>query len=509
MRGPRMPARELRSWPWGRLLAFAVLVAVALPAAAEGAEPLAESYTQLELGKPVSAVIDWAHQPWVSFVVEVPVDAIVLTVAVEDAEADLDLFGRRGRPIANFEEDAEYQASTRLYNDTLRISRGSEPALEPGKFYVDVAYNVDTAPRIGKRRAAEISFNITARVIRARIDGDLLPEVPLTSETSAQSGWFRTYRIAVPAGAKALRIDLDRVTSDLDLSIRHGQPALKMEDGDHLAESTLGRETLLIDAGSDPPLRPGTWFLTVYDPFELDLSHFTAHLSFEPQPAPELLLIPPLREPAEGIDRALLATVEVLTRSGTGSGTLIGSAGWVLTNYHVIEDDSGGMVPAGEVVISMNVDPKLPPSELFRGSVVVADPALDLALVHIESGLYGQPLPAGYRFPALALGSSESLHIGDAVTVLGFPGVGGLGSRATVSLTRGVIAGFDTTEAGVILKTDAEIASGNSGGAALDAAYRLIGVPAGTIEDVEGYSQLGYILPIDRLPAAWRGKLEP
>ena len=488
-------------------LLTAALLATVLLAFGEEPEEAAEHYTELAIGKRTSAVIDWARQPWASFVVEVPTDAIVLTVTVEDAQADLDLFGRRGRPIANFEDDSEFQASTRLYNDTLRISRGSEPPLEPGKFYVDVAYNVEAAPRVGKRRVAEIGFNITAQVIRARVDGELSPGAPVASETSPQSGWFRTYRIAVPADAKALRLDLDRVTSDLDLSLRHDRPVLKFEDGDHVAESTLGRETLLIDAASDPPLKPGVWYATIYDPFELDQAHFTAHLSFEPQPAPELLAIPTLREPAEGIDRALLATVEVLTRSGTGSGTLIGADGWVLTNYHVIEDDSCAIVPRGEVVISLNVDPKLPPAELFRGSVVVADPALDLALVKIESGLYGQALPSGYRFPFVKLGNTESLHIGDPVTVVGFPGVGGLGSRATVSLTRGVIAGFDTTDAGVILKTDAEIASGNSGGAALDASLRLIGVPAGTIEDVEGYSQLGYILPIDRLPEGWRQRI--
>jgi S1-C subfamily serine protease len=95
------------------------------------------------------------------------------------------------------------------------------------------------------------------------------------------------------------------------------------------------------------------------------------------------------------------------------------------------------------------------------------------------------------------------------VTILGFPGVGGMGSRVSVSLTRGVISGYDTTEAGFVFKTDAEIGSGNSGGAALDAAYRLIGVPTGTVEDAEGYSQLGYILPISRLPAEWKAKIEP
>lgn len=493
------------------LLALVVAAAsglAAAPLAAQEEAEAEETYTRLELGQKASAVIDWEDQPWQTFVVEVPADAMVLTLKVEDAPVDLDLFARRDRPLDNYEQDAEHEATSRLYNDSLTISRSGEPPLAPGTYYLDVAYTVETDPRVGKRRVAEIPFSVTASVIRSRVDGQLVPGETRSGETSAASGWFRTFTVDVPEGASVLRIDLDQVTGDLDLVARRGRAMLTLEDADHVADSLLGRETLLIDRASDPPLAAGTWYVNVYDPFELDLVRFTAHASFDAQPAPEMLAIPTIRQPAEGIDRALLSTVEVLTSAGNGSGTLVSPEGWVLTNYHVVVDDTGNPVGKGELVVSLCLDPKQPPAELFRGSVVLADRTLDLALVRIESGLYGQPLPAGYRFPYLERGSPEALAIGDPVTVLGFPGVGGLGSRVSVSLTRGVISGFDSQEAGVVFKTDAEIGSGNSGGAALDSAYRLIGVPTGTVEDADGYSQLGYILPISRLPAAWKEKIE-
>jgi len=81
------------------------------------------------------------------------------------------------------------------------------------------------------------------------------------------------------------------------------------------------------------------------------------------------------------------------------------------------------------------------------------------------------------------------------------------GSLASVTLTRGVVSGFDTTKSGVVLKTDASIGAGNSGGAALDAGFHLIGVPVGAVEDAEVTSQLGYVLPVSLIPAEWKRRI--
>jgi S1-C subfamily serine protease len=53
-----------------------------------------------------------------------------------------------------------------------------------------------------------------------------------------------------------------------------------------------------------------------------------------------------------------------------------------------------------------------------------------------------------------------------------------------------------------VIKTDAEITSGNSGGAAVDAEGRLIGIPASTIEN--GAGQIGFVHPVALVPEAWR-----
>jgi hypothetical protein len=472
--------------------------------AEEEAEP---EGTPLGFDQPLEAKIVWAEHAWQTFLVTVPEDAIVLTLKLEGAPVDLDLFARHGAPMDDYDADAEHRSTSYLYNEALRVSRTSDPALAAGTYFVDVAYTLESEPRMGKRRAAEIPFTISASLIRARIDGRLAPGQPVAGETNDASGWFRTFLVEVPEGAPALRIDLDQVRGDLDLVARPGKPILTREATDYLAESVLGRETLLIDAESDPPLVPGAWYVNVYDPFELDAVPFTAHVRFDPEPPPALLAIPPIRPPLDGLDRALLATVAVLTYDGGGSGTLLSEDGWVLTNQHVVEDDSGRLIADGELVIALSLDPKLPPAELFRGNVVAADRDLDLALVRIESGLYGQPLPPGYRFPFLDLGTPERLRVGDPITVLGFPGSGSLGSLASVTLTRGVVSGFDTTKDGVVLKTDAEIGTGNSGGAALDGSFRLIGVPVGAVEDEEVSSQLGYVLPVSLIPAEWRRRI--
>ncbi|MFN7960445.1 MAG: serine protease [Thermoanaerobaculia bacterium] len=486
-----------------RLLAFVALAAL-LPRASAWA---ADEVETLELGRTVSSSIDWEAQRWKSFRVNVPEDAMVLTIKLEGAPIDLDLFARHGSPLVDYQEDAEHEAVSDRYNEALRISRSSEPPLEPGFYYIDVVYNLETEARIGKKRAHELPFSLTASVIRARVDDKLGPAGKALGETGQDNGWFRTYTIDVPEGARVLRLDLDDVAGDLDLVARRGGPILERKPTDHAAESVLGRETLVIDRSSDPPLRPGTWYINVFDPFELDPVRFTLYARFDPEPPPELLVIPAIRAPTDGLDRAVLSTVEILTEGATGSGTLVSAAGWVLTNYHVIESDSGGVLGPGQLVIGLCLDSRRPTVELFRGSVALFDQDLDLALVHIETGLYGQALPTGYRFPYLEPGKPESQRIGDAITILGFPSVGGLGSRASITLTRGVVSGFDTTAHGVVFKTDAEIASGNSGGAALDASFRLIGVPTGSVEDKEGYSHLGYILPISLIPQSWRDRI--
>lgn len=205
------------------------------------------------------------------------------------------------------------------------------------------------------------------------------------------------------------------------------------------------------------------------------------------------------------LQRAIQATVQVLTpqdgASGvlsTGSGTVInGEKGFILTNFHVIGDPDTGQYAnasrAAWIALSPNGSMQ-PPTVRYRADVVDADPALDLALLRIVADSDGKRTPADLNLVAISVGDSASVTIGDTVTVLGYPGLGG----DTITLTRGTVSGF---VAGWI-KTDAETNPGNSGGAAIDAAGNLIGVPsAGYVESGDEDSQLpgklGLIRPIN------------
>ncbi len=128
----------------------------------------------------------------------------------------------------------------------------------------------------------------------------------------------------------------------------------------------------------------------------------------------------------------------------------------------------------------------------------------DMALVEVTSGLYLQPIPEDYDFPYLDLGDSDALRNCAPLQILGFPVTGGTGSRVSVTYTTGVVSGFESVRFGTIIKTDADISSGNSGGAALDSEFRLIGLPTSVVPEPGGNAQVGYIHPVNVIPDAWR-----
>ncbi|MBI4612964.1 MAG: trypsin-like peptidase domain-containing protein [Planctomycetes bacterium] len=486
------------------LVALVLAAAAAFPARAQDEDEA----TPLRLDKPVRASIRWRERVWRTFTLEVPKDAIVIEVLLEDAPVDLDIFARHGGPMQDYQKEAQHQANSGRYNDVLRVSRSTQPPLKPGTYYIDVVYGVQAEPRAAKRPIEEIPFTLSASLIRARVDGALEPGTKLESKTTPEGGFFRTYTVEVAAGAAALRIDLDEVSSDLDIQLRHGRPILDRSEADHSALSSLSRETLVIDGDSEPPLAPGVWYVDVFDPSENGVVPFTIHATLGREPPPELLAIPAIREPRDEMDLAILATVELTCPNGGGSGTVLTADGLVLTNHHVVEASEGGVVADGELVIGLSQDPRLPAVELFRGRVLASDARLDFALVEITQGYYRQPLPAGYRFPYLEFGEPEELRIGEPLTVIGFPVAGGTGSRVSVTFTRGVVSGFDLTDIGLLVKTDADISSGNSGGAALDDRFRLIGVPSSVVPEPDGNGQIGYIQPVNLVPAEWRRQIE-
>jgi pSer/pThr/pTyr-binding forkhead associated (FHA) protein/S1-C subfamily serine protease len=226
----------------------------------------------------------------------------------------------------------------------------------------------------------------------------------------------------------------------------------------------------------------------------------------QPTNTPEPTVIPGLAatQQAQGEETALRALVLVRNRFGgqgyNGSGSILDSRGYVLTNYHVVGDtDTGELYDESEkITVGLNWDnPTEAPKTFYLCEIVKGDPDYDLALLHVVSMANGDPLPADLKFPTIPIGDSDLMRIGDPVAVLGYPGLG----QDTPTFTRGTVAGFLADESidqprGWI-KTDAEVNHGNSGGIAINIKGELIGVPSMAFVDPEGSGKISGIRPIN------------
>jgi S1-C subfamily serine protease len=176
------------------------------------------------------------------------------------------------------------------------------------------------------------------------------------------------------------------------------------------------------------------------------------------------------------ISHSVVQIVAVQEGSGiwTGSGTIVDPSGLILTNAHVV-DNSDPTLMYDTLVVSLTDTADTPPTPTYIADVVAFDPSLDLAVIKVTSDLEGNPVD-GLDLPALPLGNSDSIGLGDHIRILGYPGIGG----ETITFTDGNVSGF-TSEAAVgdraWVKTDATIAGGNSGGTAVNDAGELVAVP--------------------------------
>lgn len=211
------------------------------------------------------------------------------------------------------------------------------------------------------------------------------------------------------------------------------------------------------------------------------------------------------------INQSLQQTVEVVAINdakkivGTGSGSIIHPEGLILTNYHVVADYDAGRLFHKDGLVYLFVSPssKEPPKPLYIGQVIRVDQKLDLALVKVVLNVDGSKLRATPRLPYYARGSVDDIDMGDTLGVIGYPGIG----RGTVTFTKGDVSGFTFFENGGIewIKTEALISYGNSGGTAIDLKGRLIGVPTEILTAKGGSGTMGFVRPVDAVPADWFG----
>lgn len=164
----------------------------------------------------------------------------------------------------------------------------------------------------------------------------------------------------------------------------------------------------------------------------------------------------------------------------SGSGTVISKDGLILTNAHVAEGD--GIVSVDYLVIAFSEDPALGPEERYIARPLVVDEDLDLAVLVIDTDLnYRSVNRESLNLPFVPLGDSDQVNLGDPVSIIGYPAIGG----NTITLTNGEVGGFTAERkygSRAYIKTAATITGGTSGGLAMDRFGAIIGVP----------TQLGY-----------------
>lgn len=161
---------------------------------------------------------------------------------------------------------------------------------------------------------------------------------------------------------------------------------------------------------------------------------------------------------------------------GVGSGVIVSSDGYILTNSHVV-----GNGRAKEMTVVFSDGEKTP------GKLIWQDESLDLAVIKVEkTGL-----------PVMDIGDSDKVSVGDKAVAIGNP----LGLDLQSTLTSGYISGLNRTinmENGAsmdgLIQTDAAINGGNSGGALLNAKGELIGINTAKASGGEG---IGFAIPIN------------
>src|SRR5213082_2916787 len=155
-----------------------------------------------------------------------------------------------------------------------------------------------------------------------------------------------------------------------------------------------------------------------------------------------------------------------------GSGVIVDKRGYILTNNHVVEQDTKIQVQlAGETT-------------RYTAKVVGVDEETDLAVIKID---------ANKELPVAKLCNSDGVQVGDWVLAIGSP----FGLQATV--TAGIISAKDRGGIGHqfqrFLQTDAAINPGNSGGPLVDLAGEVIGINTAIITGGRGYEGVGFALP--------------
>ncbi len=160
-------------------------------------------------------------------------------------------------------------------------------------------------------------------------------------------------------------------------------------------------------------------------------------------------------------------------QTGIGSGVIVSPEGILLTNNHVVDQ-------AGDIDVRLNDGREV------RAEVVGTDPETDLAVLRIALD----------KLPAITLGRSEDLRVGDVLLAIGNPfNVGQTVTAGIVSALGRTGLGLSTFES--FIQTDAAINPGNSGGALVNARGHLVGINTAIYSRTGGSNGIGFAIPTE------------
>ena len=164
---------------------------------------------------------------------------------------------------------------------------------------------------------------------------------------------------------------------------------------------------------------------------------------------------------------------------GTGTGFVWDEQGHIVTNFHVIQGGSGATVTLAD-------------QSTHKASLVGAFPDRDLAVLKIDA--------SKLKLPALAIGASRELSVGQRVYAIGNPfGLDQTLTTGIVSALNREIESFNQRTIRGVIQTDAAINPGNSGGPLLDSAGRLIGVNTQIASPSGASAGIGFSIPVDEV----------
>ena len=159
-------------------------------------------------------------------------------------------------------------------------------------------------------------------------------------------------------------------------------------------------------------------------------------------------------------------------RSGLGSGVIISTDGYILTNHHVVDG-------AEQIKVDLN------DNRTLDAKVVGSDPPSDLAVLKVDAA----------NLPVLALGDSDKVRVGDVVLAIGNPL--GIGQTVTMGIisAKGRQTGMSSGSFEDFLQTDAPINQGNSGGALVSTNSELVGINSQILSPSGGSIGIGFAIP--------------